>query len=172
MSTEALPTGPARLWRQLSSDQRLVLARALWDDDESTAQRAEAVVHIARQMKFRIQYVQKLARDKQVHYLATVSGVPDAVAGRALVVYHLAQKRPMLHAFLDHLGIANDDGLISGQIDSPNAATLTDATRALMAEYPIEDVKLYLLTLFVQDRETWQGLDEVLRTFDTPPSGL
>ncbi len=171
MSTQTGPMGPARLWRQLSLDQKLSLARALWEDEESSPQRVEAVVHIARQMKFRMQYVQKLPIDKQVHYLASVAGVPDSIAGRALIAFHLAQKRPMLRSFLDHLGIANEDGLITSQIDPPDRARLTEATRALLAEYPAEDVKLYLSTLIAQDHETWENLDGVLqdlRTTDAP----
>jgi hypothetical protein len=163
VSTQAGPTGPARLWRQLSTDQKLTLARALWEDDESASQRVEAVVHIARQMKFRAQYVQKLPAEKQIRHLASVPGVSDAVAGRALIAYHLAQKRPMLRAFLDHLGIAHEDGLITSHIEPPGQATLTEAAGRLASEYPAEDVHLYLATLSAQDPETWGGLDQVLQ---------
>jgi len=46
--------------------------------------------------------------------------VPESLASRALVVYHLASRRPMLEAFLDSLGIAHENGLIAeGAKDSP-----------------------------------------------------
>jgi hypothetical protein len=163
VSTQAGPAGPARLWRQLSTDQKLTLARALWEDEESVSQRVEAVVHIARQMKFRVQYVQKLPADKQIRHLATLPGVSDAVAGRALVVYHLAQKRPMLCAFLDHLGIAHENGLISSHVEPPGQSALAEAAGRLASEYPAGDVDLYLATLSAQDNETWGGLEQVLQ---------
>ena len=34
------------------------------------------------------------------------------MAGRALILYHLAEQRPMMGAFLDALGIAHENGLI------------------------------------------------------------
>jgi hypothetical protein len=163
VSTQAGPAGPARLWRQLSADQKLTLARALWEDEESVSQRVEAVVHIARQMKFRAQYVQKLPAERQIRYLASVPGVSDGVAGRALIVYHLAQKRPMLGAFLDHLGIAHENGLISSHIEPPGQVTLAEAADKLASAYPAEDVHLYLATLSAQDPETWSGLEQVLQ---------
>jgi hypothetical protein len=168
LSTQAGPIGPARLWRQLSAEQKLAMARLLWDDEESTPQRAEAIVHIARQMKFRPQYVQKLPADKQVRYLVTVPGVSDAVAGRALIVYHLAKQRPMLRAFLDHLGIPHEDGLINTHVDPPEPAKLAEAAAKLYAEFPADDVKLYLATLAGQDPDTWGGLEQVPQPGQAP----
>ncbi len=162
MAPQSAPTSPARLWRRLTHEQRLHLAGAMWGDEESTSQRAEAIVHIAKQMKFRTQYVQKLPPDKLVRLLATVPGVPDGVAGRALIAFHLAEKRPMLRAFLDHLGIPHEDGLIAGHIDPPDPSKVAEAAARLSAEFPVEDVRLYLATLAAQDHETWGALDEVL----------
>ena len=161
----SIPSGPAtsaRLWRRMSADQKLAVSRAFWSDDESEPQQVEAIVHIARQMKFRAQFVQKLPVEKRIRYLATVPGVPESVAGRALVAHHLTTKRPMLKAFLDQLGIAHEEGLISSHVDPPSADRLAAAAEALAATYPAEDVHLYLATLLAQDAETWGALEGVL----------
>ena len=51
-----------------------------------------------------------LAPERRAKYLATLPNVPDAIAARALVNYHLATQRPMMSAFLDRVGIAHVSG--------------------------------------------------------------
>jgi hypothetical protein len=162
---QALP--PGRLWRQLSIERRQAAAECFWADAEGTEQHAEALLWMARQLKFRLKTLQRLPIEKKVQYLASLRGVPDAVAVRALVAYHLATKREMMGAFLDHLGIAHDNGAISGEgLKAPDPAALAEAARKLQAEYPGEDVHLYFATLLAQDPEAWGGLAE----FTTPLS--
>ncbi len=141
-------------------DRKSTAAEAFWTDDESTAQQLEALAHIARQLKFRLQSVQKFPLEKRVHYLASVPAVSDAVAGRALIVYHLAHQRALLQAFLDRLGIPNEDGLINEHVDPPAPEALAQAAEALAGQFPPDDVRLYFATLVAQDPETWSGLAE------------
>ena len=42
------------------------------------------------------------------------------MAARALIVYHLAEQRPMMGAFLDALGIAHENGLIQEDAAKPD----------------------------------------------------
>jgi hypothetical protein len=150
---------PAHIWREMTAEQRLAAAGALWSDADSVPQQVEAVQAVARQLRFRPQSVLKLSPDKRARHLAAIRVVPESMASRALVVYHLTTQRPMLEAFLDSLGIAHEGGLIAdGAKASPDAARLREAAAALLAAFPPADVRIYLLTLAAQDPATWDAL--------------
>lgn len=161
MTQGAGPLSPARLWRDLSVDQRQALSAALWADEESLPQQFEAVQLIAKHLRFRPQSVLSQPIEKRVRQLAALHQVSEGIANRALVAYHLASQRPMLEAFLTKLGIPNEQGMITGSPDAPAEAALRAAATALAAEFPVEDVRLYLRTLAVQDPETWAPLTEI-----------
>lgn len=150
---------PSALWKSLSSERRLEAARAFWADEQAVAEQAEVVGIIARQINFRPKSVITMPAERRASHLARMGSVSDSVAGRLLVSFHLARQRPMMAAFLDSLGIANEDGLISAEhVDPPDRAKLTAAADALASAFPGEDVVLYFSTLLAQDPETWGGL--------------
>ena len=65
----------------------------------------------------------------------------------------------MMGAFLDSLGIAHEDGLITEEkIAQPDRDRLKDAVAQLASSYPAEDVALYFSTLVSQDPDTWKPL--------------
>jgi hypothetical protein len=65
----------------------------------------------------------------------------------------------MMGAFLDALGIAHEEGLISDDdMPAPAEETLRQAATTIAASYPPEDVALYLSTLIWQDFDTWGAL--------------
>ena len=159
MTNEAAPLGPARLWRDLTIDQRLALSTAFWADQESVTQHMEAVQLIARQLRFRPQSVITEPVEKRIRQLANLHTVSESVANRALVVYHLGTQRPMLEAFLTRLGISHEKGMIADTaVTAPDPAALRDAANALATEFPADSVRLYLRTLAGQDPETWSAL--------------
>jgi hypothetical protein len=159
VTNEAAPLGPARLWRDLTIDQRLALSAALWADQESVPQQVEAVQLIARQLRFRPQSVLSEPVEKRVRQLASLHTVSESVASRALVVYHLGSQRPMLEAFLTKLGIRHENGMIAdAEVSAPDPAALRGAANALATEFPVDSVRLYLRTLAGQDPETWSAL--------------
>ena len=159
MTTEVAPLGPARLWRDLTIDQRLALSAALWADQESVPQQVEAVQLIARQLRFRPQSVLAEPVEKRIRQLANLHTVSESVANRALVVYHLGSQRVMLEAFLTRLGISHENGMIADTpVAAPDPAALRDAAKALAAEFPADSVRLYLRTLAGQDPATWSAL--------------
>ena len=51
-----------------------------------------------------------LDKDKQARYLTNVANVSDELAAKLLVVYHLAEQKPMMSAFLDAPGGARGGG--------------------------------------------------------------
>ncbi|MCX6538130.1 MAG: hypothetical protein NT151_04235 [Acidobacteria bacterium] len=159
MTNEAAPLGPARLWRDLTIDQRVALSAALWADEESVPQQVEAVQLIARQLRFRPQSVLTEPVEKRIRQLANLHTVSESVANRALVVYHLGSQRPMLEAFLTRLGISHEHGMIADiPVTAPDPAALRDAANALATEFPADSVRLYFRTLAAQDPETWGAL--------------
>ena len=152
---------PSRLWKKMSSERLLEAAELFWSDEQSTEQQIEAVGALAARMKFRPKSVIGLPLERKAKYLATMPTVSDTVAARALVNYHLERPRPMMGAFLDHLGLAHENGLIREEnVVKPDPAKLKTAAAELSAQYPHEDVVLYLSTLVSQDPDTWGGLAE------------
>jgi len=150
---------PARLWRSLPSDLRVAASQAFWNDEQAAIEQTEAVGLIARQIKFRPKSVLSLTVEKKARHLAGLAQISDLLAARLLVAYHLHHQRPMMGRFLDELGMAHDNGLITEESPAaPDDATLDRAAKALAAEYPKEDVSRYFWTLFWQDPETWGGL--------------
>jgi hypothetical protein len=149
---------PSRLWKQMTLDQRIRAARAFWEDPEATDDQVQAAFLIAQQKKFRPKTVIGLDVDRKARHLATLGGLPDAMAARALIVYHLAEQRPMMGAFLDALGIKHEQGLIEEEAVKPDADKIGPAAALLAQQFPADDVRIYLSTLLSQDPETWGGL--------------
>jgi hypothetical protein len=158
-----VPASPGRLWKRIPLDQRTEAAAAFWEDEEGADQQAEALLAIASHFKFRLKTIRSLPTERKVRYLASLPGLSDAVAGRILVAYHLRHRRPMLAAFLDALGIAHDNGVLSGEeLTAPDPARLKEAAAKLRAGFPKDQVDLYFQTLLVQDPDTWGALAQEL----------
>jgi hypothetical protein len=154
---------PSRLWKTMTIDQRQQAARAFWSDPDATDDQIQAALLIAQQKKFRPKTVVSLDLDRKARHLASLASLPDAMAGRALIVYHLADQRPMMGAFLDALGIAHVNGLIEADSVKPDPAKLVPAAAQLASQFPPEAVRLYLSTLLCQDPDTWGGLAEIVK---------
>jgi hypothetical protein len=153
---------PSRVWKKMSPERRIAAAELFWADEQSTEQQIEAVTALAAHMKFRAKSVVALPIDKKAKYLATLPAVSDTVAARALVNYHIERQRPMMAAFLDSLGIAHEDGLISEEnVTKPDPEKLKTAAGELSSTFPQADVALYFSTLVSQDPDTWGALAEL-----------
>ncbi len=150
---------PARLWKRMTSEQRTAAARAFWLDEQATDDQIQAVLLIAQAKKFRAKTVVSLDEDRKARHLATLPNLPDALAARALVVYHLGEQRRMMGAFLDALGIAHENGVIQEDEVKPDPARVAPAVQAILQQFPGADVWLYLNTLLCQDPETWRSLN-------------
>ena len=150
---------PSKLFRRMPLERRVEAADLFWNDEHSAEQQMEAVASIATHMKFRARSILSLAPEKRARYLAQLPNVSDAIAARALVSWHLDRQRPMMAAFLDQLGIAHENGLINEEnVPKPDPDKVKAAVTHLTANYPAEDVSLYLATLVSQDPETWDAL--------------
>jgi hypothetical protein len=153
----------------MTSEQRRRAASALWATDEATNEQLQAAGLIAKQMKFRPKTVSGLDDDRKARYLASVPDLPEELAARMLILYHLAEQRPMMGAFLDALGIAHDNGLIQEDAVTPDPAKIASAAAAIAREYPALDVALYLNTLLWQDPGSWGPLQGVPEVTAPPP---
>jgi|SRR5579884_1725457 len=156
------PLTPSRLWKRMTAEQRQRAARAFWMDPDARADQLQAVMLIAQQKKFRPKTINGLDVDRRARHLATLPSLPDALAARALIVYHLADQRPMMGAFLDALGIAHENGLIQEDTVKPDPEKIGPAADVLRKQFPADDVNLYLETLFCQDPETWGALEPLV----------
>jgi len=146
----------------MTADQRQRAARAFWNDEEAHADQLQAVMLIAQQKKFRPKTVNGLDLDRKARHIATLPSLPDPLAARALVVYHLAEHRNMMGAFLDALGIAHENGLIQEDTVKPDPDKIGPAAEAIGKQFPADDVRLYLETLLCQDPETWGALEKIV----------
>ena len=153
---------PSQLWKRLSPERKLRAAEAFWKDDNASMEQTEAVLAIAHRIKFRVNSVLKMPREKKARQLIALVGVSEIVAARLLVAYHLEEQRPMMAGFLDALGIKHEDGLIADEaLAAPPRETLESAVKTLAAAHAPDDVALYLATLVWQDPDTWGALAEV-----------
>jgi hypothetical protein len=150
---------PSRIWKRMGADRRQQAAAAFWQDEQSAEQQIEAVGAIAGAMKFRPKSVIALPLERKAKYLASLPVMPDTIAARALVSYHLEHQRTMMGAFLDSLGITHENGLINEDtVPKLEPGKVRGAAEELAAKYPGEDVSLYFSTLVSQDPETWTEL--------------
>jgi len=154
-----VPRDPVKIWKQMSEARRLQAAEAFWSEDDGVEQQVEAMALLARHLKARPKFVQGLPVERLAKYLAHYPGIPDVLAARLLVSYHLAHQRPMLRAFLDALAIPHDDGLISAEVEGTISRERLEAgVAALEAAFAPADVATYLATLLAQDPDTWGAL--------------
>lgn len=147
-------------------DKRVQAADAFWRDVDSpdiAAQHAEAIGALARRLNFRVRSLQSLPIEKRAKHLAQMGDVSDTIATRALIAYHFTTQRPLMAAFLDALGIAHEDGLITVEDVTPPAAdTMATAVQSVRSAFPAEDVDLYLRTLTTLDGQTWGELEGLI----------
>jgi hypothetical protein len=154
------PVRPSALWKKMPLEKRLLAAEAFWQDEHGLEQQLEAVVAIARKLKFRPKSVQQQPLERRAKQLAHMADVSETIATRALIAYHLTSERPMMGAFLDALGIAHENGLItSEEVPTPSADRIAGAATTLAGKFPADAVALYLNTLLTQDPDTWGALD-------------
>jgi hypothetical protein len=149
------------LWKYMGETRRTAAANAFFADDAVKEFHAAANTYIARLKNFRPQFVKKLPLEKRAFYLATLP-LSQELASQLIVNYHFAHQRPMMGAFLNALGVDNDNGLIKedAEIGSPTPEQLSAAVQEIRSRFPEEDVNIYLLTLQSQNPEVWGVLSK------------
>jgi hypothetical protein len=140
----------------MSADARRQAAEAFWHDESGAKEQAEAVATIAQRLKFRTKSVVVLPKPRKIQYLLDIPVLPEAIAARILVSHHVENRRPLMVAFLDALGVTHDNGMMAEETVVPQEAEkLRAGVSTIAASFPAEDIALYLSTLCWQDPETW-----------------
>src|SRR5512147_524502 len=150
----AMHATATRIWKHLTPEERLAAAHAFFA--EPTRELAgTAVAALAKARHMRPQAARSLPPDAQARILATTLDPGEPLAQGLLVSLHLAERRPLLAAFLDALGLPNEDA-------EPLPPVTEDAARhavASLSAFPREQVLTYLNTLLLQDPERWKALE-------------
>jgi hypothetical protein len=151
------------IWKEMGEELRLKSASSFYSDSTLKEFHRAADMFIARNKNFRPAFVKRLTIEKRAFYLATL-GIPADLIGQLLVSYHFTHQRPMMAAFLNALGIANDNGVIndSTEVSAPEKESVSRAVDEIKGTFAARDLYLYLATLYAQNPETWSGLETVL----------
>jgi hypothetical protein len=149
------------VWKNVPEEKRAEAARAFYDDKALKEFQGATDTYIARLKNFRPQFVKKLPVEKRASYLAHLP-LSGEIASQLLVSYHFAKQRPLMGAFLDALGVKNEQGLIPDGVEPerPSADKLKEAVSTIRKSFPESDVDLYLSVLQAQAQDVWSGLAE------------
>ena len=155
-----------KLWKALTAEERSAAIEAALNDDENGWVKTTTRAAIAKALKFRPQTVATFPRAKIVSEAARLPLDDVQLLSAFLVDLHLGTRRPMMAAFLDQLGIPNDEGRIDSEnveVPAQDPAAVAKAADAIVAKYPADEVVTYFLTLLLQDAGVWAGVGEWMR---------
>jgi hypothetical protein len=159
----AFQTTATRLWKSLTPDERLRAASTLFAEPPPELI-GTAIGALVKARHLRPQAARALAPDAQARILATVLDPGESLAQGLLVGLHLAERRPLLGAFLDALKLPHEDGILKEEeAEAASPVSESDARVALgaLASFPDDQVRTYLNTLWLQDPERWQALEGI-----------
>jgi hypothetical protein len=150
-----------RLWKSLPVTERRLASSAFFEDPAPDLA-GSALVAVAKARHMRPQAARALAADARARILATVLDPGEALAQGLLVALHLKDRRALLVAFLEALGMPHEDGILKDDDEavppvSPEAAR---AALVTLSRFPPAQVEIYLNTLWLQDPERWAALPE------------
>ena len=161
LAADPTATTVRKLWKALTGDERAqAVSAGLADDPEGWVKNTTRAA-VAKALKFRPQTVSTWPRAKLVSEAARLPLDDLQLLSAYIVDLHLGHRRPMMGAFLDELGIENDEGRIDSEkveVPEQEASKLVPAADAIAAAYPADEVATYFLTLLLQDAAVWGGL--------------
>jgi hypothetical protein len=149
-----------KLWKALTPEERSAAISASLADDENGWVKTTTRGAIASALKFRPQTVATWPRQKMIAEAARLPLDDVQLLSAYLVDLHLGTRRPMMAAFLDAVGVPNENGRIDTEASGPITVTpekLSAAADDLVGRFPPDEVVTYFLTLLLQDFETWSG---------------
>jgi hypothetical protein len=156
-----LEASAARLWKRAPLEERRAAAAAFWKQPSEDLI-GTAFGAIARSRRMRPQVVRTLDEETRVRALAAILDPGEPLAAGLLVALHVADRRPLLTAFLDGAGLAHEDGILPEEGET-RTISVDQARKGLAAltQFPPEQAALYLNTLWLQDPERWSALEEL-----------
>ena len=152
----------ARAWKRLPREERRLAALAFFREPPPELFGA-ALGAIIRQRKLRPQVARSLSAEEQASALATVLDPGEPLSAALLVALHLGERRPLLAAFLDALGLPHENGLMKEAADDAPLSdeTVRRAAASVAASFPREHVETYFNVLWMQDPDRWGALATV-----------
>jgi hypothetical protein len=149
-----------RLWKHLPPEDRLAAATAFFAEPPPELAGA-ALGALVKARHLRPQAARSLPPEAQARILATVLDPGEPLAQGLLVSLHLGSRRPLLGAFLDALGLPHEDGVLKDEADAAVPVPEEKARQAVLAlaSFPPAEVRTYLNTLWLQDKERWGALE-------------
>jgi len=155
-----------KLWKALTPDERAEAITAALADDENGWVKATTRTAVAGALKFRPQTVATWPRAKLVSEAVRLPLDDVQLLSSYLIDLHLGHRRQMMAAFLDELGIPNENGRIDSEtteVEPQEGATVRRAADVTVAKFPEDQVVTYFLTLLLQDGAIWSELTEWLQ---------
>jgi hypothetical protein len=148
-----------RLWKRLGREERLAAAAAFWRETPQEVA-AAALAAIVKARHLRPQSARSLGEEEKTRSLAAVLEPGENVASALLVALHLGPRRPMLATFLDAAGLPHENGILKEEDDGTrlSEASARAGVHALAASFPRPDIETYLNTLWLQDPDRWEAL--------------
>jgi hypothetical protein len=153
-----------RLWKHLTAEERLAAATAFFADTPPELA-GSAIGALAQARHMRPQAARALGAEVQARILSTVHDPGEPLAQGLLVALHLGQRRSLLAAFLDALGLPHEDGVLKEEDDAVAPRVEEEQARAAvaaLASFPPAQVETYLNTLWLQDPDRWGALEPAL----------
>ena len=161
LSADPDTTSVRRLWKALTPEERAQgIAASLAEDSDGWVKNSLRAA-VARTLRFRPQTVATWPKTKLMTEAARIQIDEPSLLSAFLVDLHLGHRRPMMGAFLDSLGIANDEGRIDSEnteVPMQDAAKVAAAADALVGTHDPDEVATYFLTLLLQDSNVWGAL--------------
>ena len=154
-----------KLWKALTVVERTQALEAALAADEQGVATVRVQSALIKGKKYRPQTVAAMNRKKLATELAPVPVDDTYLIDSALIDFHFAHRRPMMAAFLDHLGIPHEDGRLGENVADhlPTPERLRAAADALAPRFVPDELFTYFLTLLLQDRATWGALGEWMK---------
>lgn len=156
-----LHTTAIRIWKNLPPAERSAASTAFFGEMPRELAGA-ALAALAKARHMRPQAARSLPAEAQARILATVLDPGEPLAQGLLVSLHLAERRPLLVAFLDALRLPHEDGVLKEEAESAPPASADELRRAVgaLSSFPPSQVLTYVNTLWIQDPARWAGLEQ------------
>jgi hypothetical protein len=159
--------GPLAVWDLMSDDDKKAAASALWTNADRESRMAIEMA-LAKAMKFRPQSVRKLSVERVAPRLVQLADeLPESVLFQYLFHLHMAERRDLMVAYLDAVGLPHNEGVLDlpEDAEAPTADAAAGPAREL-ADAHGRNALVYLATLVVADADFWAALDPVLEDYD------
>jgi hypothetical protein len=134
--------------------------------DENKELYHAALQAVAEARKLRPTFFERTPRAARHKDMAAMLARPrlELIAANLLREWLMKKQTAMLAQFLDALGITHQAGAVDDLPATIEDAKLTEAVGALLANYPAEEVAVYLNAFYTMNEVQWPNLESMLKT--------